>query len=577
MATRIYFVILIFCTGISSGRTLGQSIPLVTIAEASDADRLNPLTNVSATGSYISEYLYFSLLGTDKQTGAFVPLIAEDLPKLSEEGKLYTYTIHSQARFNSGKKITAEDVVFTMKLIKNPYVGNDNNRSQYAEVVSANATGDRTVEIRLSHPSLQGLRASGDFPIFSKEVMDPEGVMEGFTFEQLNNRKTLDRDQLSLLSTLGKQVNAFGNSVQSYNPDAVSGPYLLEGWKRKELITLVANKKFWGQKLDSPPNRFFKQNVERIEIHIFDEESEWRSGVFSKGFDLLASMPPGLYSELSSIPSLVDKYSFLSQPGPSYEYIGMNLKGKEKGRKPLFQDVEVRQAIAHLVEVDLLLERTHFGLGQRLAAEYPTFYPDFQNTDLELVDFDPAKAKQLLLSAGWKDTDENGLCDKTVGGEDVQFVGEIIYNENAPQRKAIADNLFVNGRKAGMLLTVNGLPWEDYLARLRSGDYDMAVGAWVSDPNEDSYRQIWHSSNWGDGSNFGGYIDPVTDKLIESYDQSLEMEERKTLSKIIQARIYEAQPYVFLWSRELNLVLKKGLKAEVYPMRPGFWIGEWEE
>lgn len=576
MERRPLIVILSLCLCFGFVKLFGQSIPLVKIAEASDADKLNPLTNVSATGSYVSEYLYFSLLGTEKETGAFVPLLAKELPKVSEDGNLYTYTIHPQAKFNSGKKITAEDVVFSIKLIKNPYVGNDNNRSQYKEILSATATGAQTVEVRLAHPSLQGLRASGDFPVFSEEVMDPEEVMRGFTFPQLNDRKQLDRDQLAILSTLGKQVNSFGNSFQSYTSEAVSGPYLLESWKRKELITLVANKKFWGRKLDNAPNAFFKQNVDRIEIHILDEEPEWRSAVFSKGFDLLASMPPGLFSELSNIPTLAQKYDFQSQPGPSYEYIGMNLKGKERGRKALFREREVRRAIAHLVEVDLLLERTHFGLGERMAAEYPTYYPDFKNGDLDLVNFDPQKAVSLLKSAGWVDSDDNGLCDKVVGGEEVQFVAEIIYNENAPQRKVIADNLFKNGRQAGMLLTVTGLPWEDYLARLRKGDYDLAIGAWVSDPNEDSYRQIWHSSNWGDGSNFGGFEDPEIDGLIDAYDRSLEMSERKVLARIIQARIYDAQPYVFLWSRDQNLVLKKGLKAKVYPMRPGFWIGDWE-
>ena len=565
-----------FCFLFSFASLSGQTIPLVKIADASDADRLNPLTNVSATGSYVGEYLFFSLLGTDKKNGEFVPLLAEALPKVSEEGKVYTYTLHSQARFNSGKKISADDVVFSMKLIKNPYVGNDNNRSQYADVMSAKAISDRTVEIRLAHPSLQGLRASGEFPVFSEEIMDPEGIMSQYTFEQLGNRKLLDRDQLAVLSTLAKQVNAFGNSFQSYDPNAVSGPYLLAGWKRKEQISLVANKKFWGRKLGSTPNQFFAQNVDRIEVHIFDEESEWRSAVFSKGFDLLASMPPGLFSELSSIPSLASKYHFHSQPGPSYEYIGMNLKGKERGRKALFREAQVRRAIAHLVEVDLLLENTHFGLGQRMAAEYPTYSPDFRNEDLELLDYDVSKAKALLASAGWEDSDENGLCDKVVEGEDVEFVGEIIYNENAPQRKVIAENLFKNGREAGLLLTVTGLPWEDYLARLRSGEYDLAVGAWVSDPNEDSYRQIWHSSNWGNGSNFGGFIDPQTDALIESYDRSVEMEERKVLARIIQARIYEAQPYVFLWSRDQNIVIKKGTEAEIFPMRPGFWVGSWE-
>ena len=61
-------------------RLSAQSIPLVTVGEASDADQLNPFTNFSATGSYINEYLFASLIRTDKATVEYVPFLAEALP-----------------------------------------------------------------------------------------------------------------------------------------------------------------------------------------------------------------------------------------------------------------------------------------------------------------------------------------------------------------------------------------------------------------------------------------------------------------------------------------------------------------
>lgn len=570
----VWALILLFVAPIDS---IAQIIPSVTVAEPADADKLNPLTNLSATGSYVSEYLYSSLLGADKSSGEFVPVLAEALPEVSPDQKTYTYTLHPLARFNSGKKITSEDVAFSLKLIKNPKVEVGHKRGHYESIVDLVPLDDRSFQIVLSEPSPQALRITGGFPIFSREFMDEEDLLEEISLRALRKEGNLSADQLTDLETVARRLNAFGSSFQSYHSEAISGPYLLQSWKRNEEIVLEANKKWWGRKLDVPPNAFFKQNPELITFQILSEESQIRSAVFNRSVDLFTSVPPSLYFELSDIPSLHNQFEFHALPGASYEYIGMNLRGSARGRKPLFEDAEVRKAFAHLLNVDLLQQEVNFGLGERLAAECPNPLPGFKNEDLALIPHDPDKARAMLAAAGWADTDDNGLLDKVLKGEETQFVAEIIYNSNSPQRRAIAEAMQQEAMKAGILISVEGLPWQEYLSRLKSGDFDLYVGAWVSDPNEDSYQQIWHSKNWGSGSNFVGFGNADTDQLVEAYDHTVDQEQRKVLSRAMQQAIYDDQPYIFLWARQQSLIVRKNIQqANAYALRPGFWIAEWE-
>lgn len=560
-----------------NNQSKSQLISSVTVAEPAGADKLNPLTNLSATGSYVSEYLYFSLLGADKASGEFVPLLAEALPKASADLQAYTYTLHPQARFNSGKKITAEDVVFSLKLIKNPKVEIGHKRGHYQDVVDIVSIDSRQFKVLLSQPSPHALRITGGFPIFARDFLDPDHTLEPISLRALANPDALTTDQLTVLEAVARKVNAFGSSFQSFHAEAVSGPYLLGEWKRNERIVLQANKKWWGKKLDSPPNSFFKQNAEQITFKIMNDEAQIRSAIFNRSVDLFASVPPSLYYELSDIPSLHAKFDFHALPGPSYEYIGMNNRGGDRGRKPLFHDAAVRRAFSKIVNVDLLQQQVNFGLGERISAECPTKLPGFKNEDLPPLPFDLEEARQEFEAAGWKDSDGNGLVDKQIGGEEVQFVAEIIYNANAPHRRAIATHVQEMALKSGILVTVVELPWKEYLSRLQSGDFDLYVGAWVSDPNEDSFQQIWHSSNWGKGSNFVGFGNSNSDHLIEAYDSSIDPNERKVLCRAIQQLMYDEQPYVFLWARQHSIIMRKNLQeAQAYNLRPGFWIAEWE-
>jgi ABC-type transport system substrate-binding protein len=52
---------------------------------------------------------------------------------------------------------------------------------------------------------------------------------------------------------------------------------------------------------------------------------------------------------------------------------------------------------------------------------------------------------------------------------------------------------------------------------------------------------------------------------------------RKSISMQLQRKMYEMQPYIFLWANTHCIVVQKTLqKTPIYNYRPGFWIGEWE-
>lgn len=571
---RVMLLLALFCAYFIPVKA--QSIDRLVIGESSDIDKLNPLTNFSATGSYINEYLFFSLLRTDKATGQYVPLLAEDLPGISADEKSYQYELHPMARFNSGKKIAPSDVVFSLKMVKNPFVQNSQKRSHYAVVASAKTEGDRGVRIELRQPSSQGLRVSSDFVVLAQEYFDPENAMEAVSFSDLEHPKTLSPEKVAILKLVAERINGFGSNEETFSNDAISGPYVLESWNGQQKVVLSANKKFWGKKIGTP-NMYFEQEVSQLEFQIFHNEQEIRSAMFNGTVDLYTSLSPSMYYEMSDIPKLQSQYVFHSPPQNSYEYVGMNIRGATRGRSPVFADVAVRKAMAHFVNVEVLLEQVRFGLGQRLAAEYPSYRPGFRNEELPLIEYNPENGAEILANAGWEDANGNGLLDKTIGGKEVDFVVECIYNENKPERGKIAEQIQATARQAGVLVTIAALDWETYLARLKAGDFDLAIGAWVSDPNEDSYAQIWHSNNWKNGSNFVGFGDGESDALIEAYDATLDPDNRKSISFQIQKKMWNLQPYVFLWVNTHCIVVRREYAAEkIYNYRPGFWLGAWK-
>src|SRR5438876_7939486 len=108
-------------TALSPVDTSGASIgDWLVIRDMSDPEKLNPTVTNDASAAEIDSYIYEALNTIDEETYAVIPSVAE-LPEVSDDHLTYTYKLKKNVTWSDGQPLTGEDVIFTLKTIKNPY------------------------------------------------------------------------------------------------------------------------------------------------------------------------------------------------------------------------------------------------------------------------------------------------------------------------------------------------------------------------------------------------------------------------------------------------------------------------
>jgi peptide/nickel transport system substrate-binding protein len=108
----------------------------VVIRELSDPDKLNPIVSTSANADEIQTYIFETLLNQDRITYDLYPLLT-DLPEVSPDNLSYTFKLKKDIKFSDGQPLTGEDIVFTLKAIKNPYVDDAPTRNYFEMIEKA--------------------------------------------------------------------------------------------------------------------------------------------------------------------------------------------------------------------------------------------------------------------------------------------------------------------------------------------------------------------------------------------------------------------------------------------------------
>ena len=100
----------------------------------------------------------------------------------------------------------------------------------------------------------------------------------------------------------------------------------------------------------------------------------------------------------------------------------------------------------------------------------------------------------------------------------------------------------------------------------------MMLGGWGGSASYSNPYQLWHTSSWANkGSNFCGFGDAYSDSLIGAANAAIDPEEHRNAIWQLQAKIYEDQPYVFMYSPKRKIVIHKRFdNANMYYEKPGF-------
>lgn len=254
----------------------------------------------------------------------------------------------------------------------------------------------------------------------------------------------------------------------------------------------------------------------------------------------------------------------------TYFYIGWN------SESVFFNDKKVRNAMSHAFHADVLLEDVMMGLGRRCTGPIPAFLP-YYNADIPPIAYDLEKAKSLLEETGWIDSDGDGIREKMIDGQKVDFAFSLTIYGSSPEYKTIGNIFKEDLQKIGVKLNVQPTEWSMLLKKVDSKEFDAVTLAWVSGPDVD-FRQIWHSeeADKPQSSNYISFRSEEADEIIEALEVEFDYDKRVELAHRFHKLIYEEQPYTFFYTRRTPFYWQKelqGTKAQL--VRPYLNVRAW--
>ena len=470
------------------------------------------LIHLGQPGLYDSQGIHELLLKEGLRPLPFPPLAPgeKERPFLAEP--IIRFTLRDGVRWHDGAPFTSADVSFTYRAIIDERVASP-RRSDFELVSQLETPAPLQVIVRYKKPFSPAL-------LSWMQAMLPEhllGQAEPSKWAELYNRKPVG-----------------------------TGPFKFGSWKTNEFIRLVKNPDYF---LGSPW-------LDSVVFRVLPDPLTLQLAFQTKQVDFW-NVDPWAVKSLEKDP----RFNLFSSPGNMYNYIGWNL------RRPLFQDLQVRRALAQAVNVPQMIKYIIYGRGVQSTGIFtPQMW--FFDPSVKALPYDPAAARVLLDAAGWK-VGPDGIRVK----DGKRFTFTLLANNGNEVRRDIATLVQDDLKQVGIEVKVEIYEWAVLLKRfVNKGEFDAIVLGWGLGYDFDQYG-IWHSSQTHpEELNFIGYSNPQVDHLLTDLRQEYGRPEIISIAARIQQAIYADQPYLFLFVPEGTSVMWKG---SYRIRRPGPKPGEW--
>lgn len=564
-------LLLIACGGsggtVSSKRAGDNTLVLHQLA---DADYLNPVISSSANATYIQLDIFQALLDIDFKDLQFKGQLATDRPLIADittgkfaGGMSLIFEIRPEAMWDNNTPVTANDVIFTIKTIKNPKVNAGSQRPyfEFVDAIEVDAQNPKKFTVFSKKKYFMAETAIGGLTIIPEYIYDPQGLMKGFTIEALSNAATADK--LKSDPNIMQFADAFNSPKFSREVGFVvgSGPYEFKGWETGQTVILDRKKNWWGDKVSSPQ---LQGKPDKLTYKVVNDWTTAVTQMKDEGLDVAYGIRNSDFIDLQKNDRFKQLYNLHSPTALAYDYFAFNLKN------PKFKDKRVRQALAHLIDKKEIIDVLLYGMGESVIGPiHPT--KSYYNKALVDREFSIEKAKALLKEAGWEDTDGDGVVDKEIEGQRVPMKINLKYNSGNDRRKNECLLFKESAKRAGVEIEVVTREWTALLEENKRREFEMFCSGWVQSPTPDDLKQIWHTeSDTPDGSNYPGFGTPESDKIIEDIQVSIDPAAQNELYKKIQAIIYDEQPYLFLVSPKERIAIHSRFEGESSIRRPGY-------
>lgn len=499
--------------------------------------RGTPAAGLTSFGGLIWETL---MQQSPEEPSTSHPLIAEAF-KYPEDYSSATYRLDPDARWHDGTPITAEDVVWSLEVLKK--ISPMHNR-YFANVTEAVALSDHMVEFHFDQAGNRELpHIMGDLPVLPKhwwEGTDTKG-----------NKRDITQPTLE--------------------PPLGSGPYRIASFRAGSEIVWERVEDYWGADL---PVNIGRNNFDRIRyIYFQDQNAEFLA--FTRGGveDVRREVSTRRWAQDYNFPAFeagdVVKREFVSNSVEPMQAFVFNM------RKPRFADRRVRQALTLAYNFEQQ-NRTHFfGMNKRFSSYFEEselsatgvpegheleileefrdqLPPELFTQPFELPVYDSPQdereylreAVRLFNEAGWEI--RNGRMVNRETGEQfsVEFLGA------SPTDEIIVSGIIPNLRRIGINAELRVVDTSQYIQRIQNFDFDAITSrfAQTHSPGNEQ-RDFWGSeaADMPGSRNLAGIKDPIVDALINKIIYAEDREElvvaTKALDRVLLWNYYMIPQY----------------------------------
>ncbi len=464
-------------------------------------DTFNPfvINGISAAGIGL---LYDTLLKQSAdEVFSLYGLIADGIAVLPDN-KGVAFHINPRATFSDSAPITASDVAFSFHILKEK--GGPTYRYYYQDV-------EKT------------------------EIIDSQTIVFHFKENTQNPELPFILGELPVLSQKWWQARDFTKTTLDI--PVGSGPYILDSFVAGRSVTYKRNPNYWATDLNVNRGHY---NFDTISYEYYRDTTVAVEAFKAHAFDIRLENEAKKWAHFQSEDSVkngdIIMKSFNHQMPSGMQGYVFNL------RRPIFQDIRVRQALSLAFDFDWMNQNLFYGLYQRTNSFFDNSYlkapekptpaeqkvwdslstPEiaFYNADLKPTTRQPMRARlrqalDLLMAAGWH-VDNNGILKDKHG---IPFTFEILLDSGSSATWERVTLPFIGQlKRLGIQARIRAVDAIQYKNRLDSFDYDMIVSVWgqsLSPGNEQRYFWSSQAANHSGSMNFSGLQSPVIDELIE--------------------------------------------------------------
>ena len=563
-------VLLIFLLSACSPEASNYQSRLV-VSTPSDASTFNSPLNQSAYSVF--GYIYEGLIIENGVTGELEPALAESW-EVSEDEQTIVITLKEGLKWSDGEPLTVDDVVFSYNEI---YL-NDKIPSSLKDILRIGKSGalptvkkidNLRVEFSTPEPFAPFVRYAGGLTILPAHALK-ESV-----------RTTNSEGELNYLTKWGTDTpvtEIVGN-----------GMYRIKSYAPNQRIILEKNPFYWRQDNQGNNLPYIENIVWQVIENTDNQLLNFRSGELDT-IKVAAEMFPLLKREENR-----GKYTIYNGgPTPASSFICFNInQGKNTQGKPLvdpiksrwFNNKAFRQAIAYGINREAMTNNIYRGLGAPQYSPIPVTSPFYLSPEegLKIYNYDPEKARKLLLGAGFKYNQNGELLDSE--GNQVEFT--LLSSAGRKVREQMATQINQDLAKLGIKINMQFLSFNTYVRKLSlSKDWEVYLGGFTGGSIEPhGGYNIWsvngrlHTFNQGpqpgdekiEGWKVNDWEQQIDDLYIQA-SQVFDEDKRKEFYGQAQQIIADELPFIYMVNPLEFDAIRNRIKGINYTeLGGGFW------